>query len=322
MASGQIWGRSLLPRATLAPRRAAPRPTHPRTVFVLSGGRARGQAGMARVLLDAGVAGRHRRRLRRRHQRRASPSTHTPTAGTSRDLWRDLSTTGVIGGRRSWAWNVVRGGRGVPGQCAPPSGRAVGGPTSRVGHRAHRLSTHLATGHPVFHRRGPWSTSCSRRRRSGLFPPSTSTTPTASTPAPARRRRRHGDAALQYALELDPGHVWVLDVSAVRDRGVPPGSLDLVSTGFASRSAARWASATPGTTRVSTISLRMRPAGAQRPGLRPHRGPHRGRPAQAEARSPCAVSAAPDLISRPESLRSGLTPRCGGETGGGHFCSG
>lgn len=273
MALGPLGSLAASARATLARHDAPhPTPTHPRTVFVLSGGAALGaaQAGMARVLLDAGVVPDAIVGVSAGAINGAHIAFHPHSDGGERleDLWRDLSTTGVIGGRRSWAWNVVRGRTGAfPAEGLRAALEEAVGDRTDIGGSDIELyvgTTHLATGHPVFHRRGPLvDVLLASSALPGLFPAVHLDDPD------GEHSGLHVDGAvtamlpLQYALELDPVHVWVLDVSgAVRATAAyHPGSLDLVSTGFALALGRQVGLGDSGhDARVSTISLRMRPA--------------------------------------------------------------
>ncbi len=273
MALGPLGSLAASARATLARHDAPhPTPTHPRTVFVLSGGAALGaaQAGMARVLLDAGVVPDAIVGVSAGAINGAHIAFHPHSDGGERleDLWRELSTNGVIGGRRSWAWNVVRGRSGAfPAEGLREALEDAVGDRTDVGGSAIELhigTTHLESGHPVFHDRGPLvDVLLASSALPGLFPAVHLDDPT------GEHTGLHVDGAvtamlpLTYALELEPWHAWVLDVSgAVRATGsYHPGSLDLVSAGFALALGRQVGLGDAGhDPRVSTISLRMRPA--------------------------------------------------------------
>lgn len=270
MVLGPLGSLAASARATLARHEAPhPVPTRPATVFVLSGGAALGaaQAGMLRVLLDAGVVpdavvGVSAGAINGAH---VAQKPHGEAGAELEDLWRALSTTGVIGGRRSWAWNVVRGRSGAfPAEGLRAALEDAVGDRSDIGGapvELHIGTTHLATGHPVFHDRGPLvDVLLASSALPGLFPAVHLEDPT------GEHTGLHVDGAvtamvpLSYALELDPGHVWVLDVSgAVRATAAyHPGSLDLVSTGFALALGRQVGLGdSHHDPRVSTISLRM-----------------------------------------------------------------
>ncbi len=273
MALGPMGSLAASARATLARHEAPhPVPTHPRTVFVLSGGAALGaaQAGMARVLLDAGVVPDAIVGVSAGAINGAHIAFHPHSDGGERleDLWRALSTTGVIGGRRSWAWNVLRGRSGAfPAEGLRSALEEAVGDRTDVGGSSidlHIGTTHLATGHPVFHDHGPLvDILLASSALPGLFPA------VHLDDATGEHAGLHVDGGvtamlpLAYALELDPWHAWVLDVSgAVRATGAyHPGSLDLVSTGFALALGRQVGLGDAGhDARVTTVSLRMGPA--------------------------------------------------------------
>lgn len=260
-------------RATLARREPTPpAATRPRTVFVLSGGAALGaaQAGMVRVLLDAGLVPDAVVGVSAGAINGAHAAFHPTSEGGEQleELWRSLSTQGVIGGRTSWAWNVARGRTGMfPAEGLRRELEAAVGEHSDVaasGIELHIGTTHLATGDPVFHSTGPLvDILLASSALPGLFPAVHLDDPDGAHSGP------HVDGAvtamlpLSYALALDPGHVWVLDVSgAVRATGAyHPGSLDLVSNGFALALRRQVGLGDAGhDPRVTSIALRMRPA--------------------------------------------------------------
>ncbi|MCA0329459.1 MAG: patatin-like phospholipase family protein [Actinobacteria bacterium] len=273
MALGPIGSLAASARATLVRRDAEPPvPTRPGTVLVLSGGAALGaaQAGMVRVLLDAGIVPDAVVGVSAGAINGAHVAFHpTPEAGEQlEDLWRSLSTYGVIGGRGSWAWNVLRLRTGAfPAEGLRHELEEAVGEHSDVADSPTELhigTTHLASGDPVFHTSGPLvDVLLASSALPGLFP-------AVDLPDPSGRHAGlHVDGAvtailpITYALALEPRHVWVLDVSgAVRATAAyHPGSLDLVSNGFALALKRQVGLGDAGhDPRVTCISLRMRPA--------------------------------------------------------------